>query len=83
MSQAKVDQYKKEKANRKETIRKEKIQKKIMKICSTAVLLALGLWIGVSTVDYIYESRPKETIYVDTTEVDSYLNALYEEEATK
>lgn len=83
MSQAKVDQYKKEKANRKETMAKEKRQKLIMKVCSGAVLLVLFAWIGISTVDFIVESRPKKTVYVETTEIDNYLNGLYEEETTE
>ena len=83
MSQAKVDQYKKEKANRKETMAKEKRQKMIMKLCSGAVLLVVFAWIGISTVDFVIESRPKEKIYVETTEIDNYLNSLYEEESTE
>lgn len=83
MSQAKVDQYKKEKANRKETMAKEKRQKLIMKVCSGVVLLVLFAWIGISTVDFIVESRPKKTVYVETTEIDNYLNGLYEEETTE
>ena len=82
MSQAKVDQYKKEKANRKETLAKEKRQKMIMRISASAVLVVLVGWIGISTADFIYESRPKETIYVQTTEIDNYLDALYAEETT-
>lgn len=76
MSQAKVDQYKKEKANRKETMAKEKRRKMFMKIGGTMVLLVLLAWIGVSTVDYIYESRPQKTVYVDTTNLDNYLEGL-------
>lgn len=83
MSQAKVDQYKKEKANRKETMAKEKRQKMIIKICSGAVLLVLVAWVGISTVDFIYESRPQDTVYVETTEIDNYLESLYEEETTE
>jgi len=82
MSQAKVDQYKKEKANRKETMAKEKRQKMIIKVCSSVVLLVLVAWIGVSTADFIYESRPKEKIYVETTEIDKYLDSIYAEETT-
>ena len=83
MSQAKVDQYKKEKANRKETMAKEKRQKLIMKVCSGAVLLVLGVWIGISTADFIMENRPKESVYVQTTEIDNYLNSLYAEESAE
>ena len=83
MSQAKVDQYKKEKANRKQTMAKEKRKKMIAKICSGAVLLVLVAWIGVSTVDFIKDSRPVETIYCDTAELDNYLDSLYAEETVE
>lgn len=83
MSQAKVDQYKKEKANRKEILAKEKRQKAIMKGCAGAVLVVLVAWIGISTADFIYESRPKDKVYVQTTEIDKYLEELYEEETTE
>ena len=84
MSQAKVDQYKKEKANRKETMAKEKRQKMIAKICGSVVLLVVVAWAGVSAVNAAIESRPVKTIYCDTAEIDSYLDSLYaEEEATE
>ena len=82
MSQAKVDQYKKAKANRKETLAKEKRQKMMIKIGAGAVLVVLVGWIGISTADFVYESRPKEKVYVQTTEIDKYLDALYAEETT-
>ena len=84
MSQAKVDQYKKEKANRKETIAKEKRQKMIVKICSGVILTVLAVWIGISTVDFIIDNRPVNTIYCDTKEIDDYLEKLYDtEESTQ
>ena len=80
MSQAKVDQYKKDKANRKEIMAKEKRNKMITKICLGVVSVALLAWIGVSTVDFIRENRPVETIYSQTGEIDNYINNLYVEE---
>ena len=77
MSQAKVDQYKKEKANRKETIAKEKRNKKITKFCTLIVVAVLGVWIGISTADAIRANRPVETIYCETTELDTYINGLF------
>lgn len=79
MSQAKVDQYKKEKANRRETIAKEKRNRLITKICFSVVGIALAAWIGISTVDFVKENRPKETIYTDISAIDEYVNGLYEE----
>ena len=74
MSQAKVDQYKKEKANRKETVAKEKRNKKITKFCAGIVVALLAVWVGVSTVDAIKANRPAEKIYCETTELDEYIN---------
>lgn len=82
MSQAKVDQYKKEKANRKEIIAKEKRQKMILKVCVSTVLVVLVAWVGISTADFVYESRPKDKVYVQTTEIDKYLDSIYAEETT-
>lgn len=82
MSQAKVDQYKKEKANRKESIAKEKRVKKITKFCTGVVVGILAVWIGVSTVNAVKESRPVETIYCETTALDNYIDGLYAEVET-
>jgi len=78
MSQAKVDQYKKEKANRKETMAKEKRKRMISRVCWSVAGVALLAWVGVSTVSFVKDNRPVETFYVDTAELDSYLNSLYE-----
>ena len=51
MSQEKVNQYKEAKKNRKETVKKEKRNAKITKICAIALVLALVAWIGYSVVD--------------------------------
>lgn len=77
MSQAKVDQYKKEKANRKATIAKEKRIKKITTFCAGIVVGLLAIWIGVSSVEAVKENRPVKTIYCETTELDNYINGLY------
>ena len=78
MSQAKVDQYKKEKANRKETIAKEKRVKKITKFCTGVIVGVLAVWIGFSTVEAVKDSRPVETIYCEVDELENYINSLYE-----
>ena len=80
MSQAKVDKYKAEKANRKETIAKEKRQKFVMKVVGAVVCVVLAAWIGVSTGFEIYDNRPVDKIFVTTADLDKYLNGLYPEE---
>ena len=83
MSQAKVDKYKAEKANRKETVAKEKRNKKLIKFASGLVFGLLAVWIGFSAVDFVKENRPVETIYAQTGALDEYLNYLFEEEVTE
>ena len=80
MSQAKVDKYKVEKANRKEIMAKEKRQKTITKACVSVVSLVVVAWFAVSAVVAIYDARPKNTIFTTTAEVEEYLNGLYPEE---
>lgn len=78
MSQAKVDQYKKEKASRKETMAKEKRNRMITRICWSVVGIVIAAWVGVSSINFVKENRPVETIYADTTALDEYLQTLYE-----
>ena len=80
MSQAKVDKYKAEKANRKEIMAKEKRQKMLIKIIGSVIGVVLVAWIGVSAGVAVYNSRPVDKIYVTTADLDDYLNDLYEEE---
>ncbi len=56
MSQEKVDRYKKEKANRKQNMKKEKLQNALHKCAVCVVGLALIGWIGYSAYG-TYEAR--------------------------
>ena len=76
MSQAKVDQYKVEKANRRQTIAKEKRNRLITKMVAGVIGLGLFAWIAVSTVDFVKENLPVETYYCDVTAVGEYLDSL-------
>lgn len=80
MSQAKVDKYKQNKANRKEIIAKEKRQKMITKVCFSVVGAVLVAWVGVSAVFAIIDARPVHTIFANVDSIDDYLSALYPEE---
>ena len=79
MSQAKVDQYKKEKANRKKTMAKERIKRRVAMICGWAVVVVIVGWAGVSAYQIYDNSRPVKTIYADTSDMDDYLNSLEED----
>ena len=68
MSQAKVDRYKEEKANRKKVMRKEKIRK-----CAVAVVAAaLVVWIGYSAYNMYESSRPVKEAEVNYQSVDTF-----------
>ncbi len=79
MSQAKVDQYKKEKANRKKTLAKQKIGRRVGKITALVVVVAaigFGVYKGV---DNYYDNLPANTYYVDLGALQDYTTALDEE----
>ena len=80
MSQAKVDQYKKEKANRKQTVAREKVKRIITKVCASVIGLALAAWIVVSGVFFVIDNRPVKTFFVKSDALEEYLDELYEEE---
>lgn len=72
MSQEKVDKYKKEKANRKQTMKKQKVRH-LFRRCVVAVLgLALVCWIGYSAYGVYEDSRPQETAQVDYSAISDY-----------
>ncbi|MGN0355768.1 MAG: hypothetical protein ACI4EI_11955 [Muricoprocola sp.] len=78
MSQAKVDRYKEEKANRKKIMKKEKREKLLWKIGGYAVVLVMVGWIGFSVYDKVHVETA-ETYAVATTAIDDYLAGLDEE----
>lgn len=79
MSQAKVDRYKLEKANRKETMKKQKVKQKRNKVIAGIVCLGFLSWVGYSTYDLMYSLIPKEEIVVDYTAFDMYMEEIMSE----
>ena len=71
MSQAKVDRYKQEKANRKETIKKEKTANAIRKSVVVIAAVAVIGWVGYSAVDTYQSYQPKESVEVDFSALDN------------
>lgn len=78
MSQEKVAKYKEEKANRKQTMKKQKRMKVIRNGVMGLVLVAIIGWIGYSAVDYYQKNQPQASAEVDYTAIDDYLNGLSE-----
>lgn len=80
MSQAKVDRYKEEKANRKQIMAKEKRKKILSILCGWVIAIAIVGWAGYSIYSSYEKSKPTETIYADLNAVEDYLNGLDAEE---
>jgi len=78
MSQAKVDKYKQEKANRKETMKKEKMANAIRKSIVGVVAAALIVWVGYSAYNAYDSYQPKESVEVDYTAIDNLSTNLAE-----
>ena len=76
MSQAKVEQYKKDKANRKKTMKKEKMQRIAGRICACVILVVIVGWAGYTGYQYYEQNRPTKTIYADTTAISDYVKGL-------
>lgn len=78
MSQEKVERYKQEKANRKQTVARERMKRTISKVCAWAILLLIVGWAGYSGYQYYDAKQPAKTIFCQTTEIDNYMQGLTE-----
>ncbi len=78
MSQAKVDRYKKEKANRKQAMKKEKAKSILLRCAAAAVCAALVGWFGYSAYDTYEENKGIETVELDYSSIDSFSTNLSE-----
>ena len=84
MSQAKVDQHKKQKANRKKEMRREKLERIAVGVLGIVVVAAICVWIGCSVYGKATGSTGADTenstVTVNTDAVDDYLDGLDAEE---
>ena len=78
MSQEKVAKYKEEKANRKKTMKKEKIMKTVVAVLAILVIAAPVAWVGYSAVVTIINNQPRESVEVDYTALDDYAMEIAE-----
>lgn len=80
MSQAKVDRYKEQKANRQQIMKKEKREKMLWKIGGSLLAIVLVGWIGFSAYDSL-RVETRKTYEVDVTAMEDYLTGLDAEAA--
>ena len=76
MSQAKVDRYKTEKANRKKTLAINKFKKRLATVLCSAAVVALAGWAGYGLYQNYEANKPAETFYCDTSAIDDYLASV-------
>lgn len=76
MSQAKVDRYKEEKANRKKNIRKQRIMNVVRKCVLSLVALALVGWLGYSAYDTYESNQERPVASVNYDAVNNYLSTI-------
>lgn len=82
MSQEKVDKYKKEKANRKKIMAKEKRIKRIYILLGTLVGIVFVVWIGFSVYNDYIKEEPTTTAVTLSEEQIAELESLIAAQAT-
>lgn len=80
MSQAKVDKYKEEKANRKKTMARNKVKRTLGVIAGWGVVVAVVAWIGVSAYKSYQAKQPIDKFYVDGSAVTDFFDYVQGED---
>ena len=85
MSQKKVDEYKKKKANRSKIAKKEKRMLMLEKAAAIVVCLLAVAWVGYSAYGKVTENRETQTTQteMDVSAINDYTNELAEELTSK
>lgn len=83
MSQEKVDRYKKDKANRKQMMKKQRMINVVRKTVLSLAALALVGWLGYSAYDTYTSNQEREVASVNYDAVDNYLQSLNAEDAAE
>lgn len=76
MSQEKVDRYKKEKANRKKIMKRQKLFGYLRKTAAVLILCGIVAWGGFSAYHSYEAGQPREVLQIDYDALDSYLTGL-------
>ena len=74
MSQAKVDRYKEEKKNRKQTMKKEKRNRVLARSLGVVIAAAVVCWIGFSGYSYYQEKKPMTKTELSMTALNEYMS---------
>ncbi len=85
MSQEKVDQYKKEKANRQKIMKREKMKNRLGLLAAAVIIIGLLGWFSVSVYQNSVASAAKsvDTVTLDTSDINAYMNEISTESAAE
>lgn len=78
MSQEKVNRYKEEKANRKQTMKKQRMMNVVRKCILVVAGVALIGWIGFSAYATHEATKEREIATINYEAIDTYTNSLAE-----
>jgi hypothetical protein len=81
MSQEKVTKYKEAKANRKETMKKEKRARVLRNSIAGVILVAVVAWLGYSGVAFYIQNLPRPEAKVNYSAISDYETRFYETDA--
>ncbi len=83
MSQKKVEQYKKEKANREQIMKQQKRKAALERGVAALVIVAIVGWLGFSVYGRVQKGQDAQTTetVMDASAIDGYLNGLKPSEA--
>ncbi len=82
MSQAKVDRYKAEKANRKQAMRRQKLIRNLDVLIVTLIIAALVGWIGYSIYQHKMAEQATQKTDINLDAISSYNSDLNADEET-
>ena len=77
MSQQKVEQYKKDKANRKKILAREKFRTRVAGCAVGIVCLAIVGYIGYSVYDYVESNKATVYTQVNVDAISDYESSIY------
>lgn len=87
MSQAKVEQYKKEKANRKKEVARKRMNRRIGQAVGVLIIVAIIVGVGFGVTNIVKHqiekaeaNRPRETYLVNLDDIAEYVSSLDGEE---
>lgn len=78
MSQEKVDRYKQEKANRKKTMKKQRLMNVVRKCVLSLAGLALIGWLGYSAYNTYSANQEREVATINYDAINTYMSELSE-----